>query len=110
MVHLTLIVNGHQALAVPRGVADAIRTRLAEALAPADLDLIDESTHHVGHAGARPGGESHFRLTIVAAVFEGRSRLERQRMVFAALGDLMATEVHALSIQALTPGEAGDRA
>jgi BolA protein len=86
-------------------VADAIRQRLTAALAPARLDLVDESARHAGHAGARPQGESHFRLTIVAAAFAGRSRIERQRLVFAALGDLMQSDIHALAITALTPAE-----
>ena len=90
----------------PIRVADAIRQRLTAALSPSRLDLADESALHAGHAGARPEGESHFRLLIVAAIFDGKSRLERQRMVFAALGDLMHTDVHALSITALTPDEA----
>jgi BolA family transcriptional regulator, general stress-responsive regulator len=87
-------------------VADAIRQRVTAALAPSRLDLIDESALHAGHAGARAQGESHFRLLIVTAMFAGKSRLERQRMVFAALADLMRTDVHALSITALTPEEA----
>jgi BolA protein len=90
-------------------VAAAIRQRLTAALAPARLDLVDESARHAGHAGARPQGESHFRLTIVAAAFAGRSRIERQRLVFAALGDLMQTDIHALAITALTPAEAEAR-
>ena len=87
-------------------VADAIRQRLTAALAPARLELVDESARHAGHAGARPQGESHFRLTIVAAAFAGRSRIERQRLVFAALGELMRSDIHALTITALTPAEA----
>ena len=90
----------------PIRVADAIRQRLTAALSPSRLDLADESALHAGHAGARPEGESHFRLLIVAAIFDGKSRLERQRIVFAALGDLMHTDIHALSITALTPDEA----
>ena len=90
----------------PPRVADAIRQRLTPALAPSRLDLTDESAHHAGHAGARPEGESHFRMLIVAGAFAGKSRLERQRMVFGALGDLMRTDIHALSITALTPDEA----
>ena len=93
----------------PTPVADAIRQRLTATLAPSRLDLADESVHHVGHAGARPEGESHFRMLIVAARFAGKSRLERQRMVFAALGDLMQTDIHALSVTALTPDEARER-
>lgn len=87
-------------------VTIAIRERLTAALAPTRLELVDESARHAGHAGARPEGESHFRLTIVAAAFEGRSRIDRQRMVFAALGDLMEREIHALAISALSPAEA----
>jgi BolA protein len=92
----------------PTTVSDAIRQRLA-ALAPSSLDLVDESARHAGHAGARPQGESHFRLTIMAACFAGKSRIERHRLVFAALGDLMKSDVHALAITALTPAEAAAR-
>ena len=92
--------------ALPTPVADAIRERLTAALAPSKLDLVDESALHAGHAGARPQGQSHFRLTIVSASFAGRSRLERQRIVYGALGDLMRTDIHALAITALTPDEA----
>lgn len=87
-------------------VIDSIKVKLADALAPTTIDLVDESSRHVGHAGARPQGESHFRLLIVADAFADRGRLERQRMVYRALGDLMATDIHALSIKALTPQEA----
>jgi BolA family transcriptional regulator, general stress-responsive regulator len=86
-------------------IADAIRQRLTAALVPTHLALVDESAQHVGHAGARPEGESHFRLTIVSGAFAGKSRIERQRLVFAALGDLMRTDIHALSITALTTDE-----
>jgi BolA family transcriptional regulator, general stress-responsive regulator len=89
-------------------IAGAIRQRLRETLAPSRLDLVDQSALHAGHAGARPEGESHFQLTIVAEAFAGKSRIERQRMVFAALGDLMQTDIHALAITALTPAEAAD--
>lgn len=87
-------------------VARLIRERLEQALAPTKLELEDQSERHRGHAGARPQGESHFHLVIVAAAFAGKSRIERQRMVFAALGDLMQTEIHAFSIRALEPAEA----
>lgn len=86
-------------------VADAIRDKLAAALAPTRLDLIDESARHAGHGGARPAGESHFRMTIVASAFAGKSRIERHRLVFQALGSLMESDVHALAITALTPAE-----
>jgi BolA family transcriptional regulator, general stress-responsive regulator len=90
-------------------IARAIRQRLTAALAPSHLALVDQSAEHVGHAGARPEGESHFQLTIVAEAFAGKSRVARQRMVFGALGDLMQTDIHALSITALTPDEAAIR-
>ena len=85
--------------------ADEIRARLTAALAPERLEIEDESAHHAGHAGARPGGESHFRALVVAARFEGKGRVERQRMVYAALGDLMSGAIHALAMQTLTPEE-----
>ena len=90
-------------------IADVIRHRLTAALAPVSLDLVDESARHAGHAGARPQGESHFRVTIVAAVFAGKSRIERHRLVFEALGGLMESDIHALAITALTPAEAAAR-
>ena len=90
-------------------VANEIRARLAR-LEPQRLELVDESASHAGHAGARPEGESHFRLLIVAAAFNGRSRIDRQRMVYSALGELLRTDVHALSITALSPAEDAARA
>jgi BolA protein len=69
------------------------------------LAIIDESHLHAGHAGARPGGESHFRVEIVSAAFEGKSRLERQRMVYAALADELRHDIHALALRTLTPDE-----
>jgi BolA protein len=87
-------------------IAQLIRDHLTSALAPIRLDLVDDSARHAGHSGARAEGESHFRLTIVAAVFAGKSRIDRQRLVFEAVGDLMQTDVHALSITALAPAEA----
>jgi len=90
-------------------VASAMRTRLQAALRPERIELVDDSHRHAGHAGARPEGESHFRLTVVAEAFAGKGRIERQRMVFAALGDLMRTDIHALSVTALTPEEAAQR-
>ena len=90
-------------------IADIIEKKLIEALAPIQLDLVDESALHVGHAGARPEGESHFRLLVVSDQFENRGRLERQRLIYKVLGDLMATDIHALSIKALTPDEMAKR-
>jgi BolA protein len=83
---------------------DAIEKRLAAALAPSALDVEDESHRHVGHAGARDG-RGHFRVRIVSAAFEGQSAIARHRAVYAALGDLMQTDIHALAIEARTPEE-----
>ena len=83
---------------------ETIRTRLAAALAPSALDVDDESHRHVGHAGARDG-RGHFRVRIVSAAFEGQSAIARHRAVYAALGDLMQTDIHALAIDARTPEE-----
>ena len=80
--------------------------RLKSALSPARVDLIDDSEQHRGHGGYNPAGESHFTLLIESAAFAGKSRVERQRMIYAALGDLMDSRVHALSIRAKAPGEA----
>lgn len=80
-----------------------IRERLA-ALAPSAFELIDESHLHAGHAGARSGGR-HYRLSIVSEQFDGRRTMERHRIIYAALGDLMQRDIHALSIVARAPGE-----
>ena len=86
-------------------VATEITRRLTEALHPVRLELEDQSAHHIGHAGHDARGESHFALTIESAVFAGLSRVARQRLVYAALGDLMLDRVHALTIKALASGE-----
>lgn len=86
-------------------IANIIEKKLTEALAPSRLELVDESALHAGHAGARPEGESHFRLLVVSDRFENRDRIERQRMVYKVLGDLMGGDIHALSIKALTADE-----
>ena len=83
---------------------ETIRSRLAAALAPSALDIEDESHRHAGHAGARDG-RGHFRVRIVSAAFEGQSAIARHRAVYAALGDLMQTDIHALAIDARTPEE-----
>lgn len=80
-----------------------IRARL-EALAPDDIEIVDDSHKHVGHAGARDG-RGHFSLRIVAGAFRGLRPLARHRLIYQALGDLMDTDIHALAIQALTPEE-----
>lgn len=86
-------------------VATEMLRRLDSALSPSRVELVDDSEKHRGHGGYNPAGESHFNLTIESAAFTGRTRVERQRMVYAALGDLMHERVHALSIKALAPGE-----
>ena len=80
----------------------AIRSRLFEALAPQELDVIDESHLHAGHAGAAQG-HGHFRVTIVAEAFRGVAPVARHRLVYAAVGDLMKTDIHALAIDAAAP-------
>ena len=86
-------------------VAAEIIARLNSALSPARVELIDDSEAHRGHGGYNPAGESHFSLRIESAAFAGKSRVERQRMIYAALGELMEARVHALSIRATAPGE-----
>ena len=86
-------------------VADQIRQKLQEALMPVELDVIDESAHHAGHAGARPGGETHFRVSVVSRAFAGMNRVARQRRVHEILADELRTHVHALSIDARAPDE-----
>ena len=80
---------------------DMIRQCLQTALAPQSLEIIDDSDKHAGHSSA--GGMGHFTVNICAAAFEGKSLLQRHRLVYDAMGDLMQTEVHALSIHASTP-------
>jgi len=86
-------------------VKDNIAQRLAEGLSPASLEVTDESHKHAGHAGARPGGETHFRVKIVSAGFEGKRRVERHRMVYDLLAAEIANGVHALAMTTLTPEE-----
>ncbi|MEO7277115.1 MAG: BolA family protein [Sphingomicrobium sp.] len=86
-------------------VATEMLKRLHSALSPTSIDLEDDSESHRGHGGHNPQGESHFNLHIESDAFTGRSRVERQRLVYAALGDLMVERVHALSIRATAPGE-----
>ena len=87
------------------GVASTLAQKLTRALAPARLEIVDESHLHAGHAGARPEGESHFRVLVVAAAFEHKSRLERQRLVYRILADELADRVHALALTTRTPAE-----
>ena len=86
-------------------VKDEIERRLAADLSPERLYVRDDSHQHVGHAGHRPEGETHFFVEVVSRRFSGQSRVARQRLVYAALGDLMRQRVHALSIRAVTPDE-----
>ena len=86
-------------------VAAEMLARLNSALSPTRIELVDDSEAHRGHGGYNPAGESHFTLTVESPAFAGKSRVERQRMVYAALGDLMRERVHALSIKAAAPGE-----
>ena len=86
---------------------DSITEKLIEAFAPQTLEVIDESHQHVGHAGHRPGGETHFRVRIVSDAFRGKSRIERHRMVNATLRAELEAGVHALAIHASVPGEGG---
>ena len=87
-------------------VKTQIAEKLASAFAPQSLDVVDESHQHEGHAGARPGGQTHFRVHIVSEAFRGKTRIERHRMINAALSDELAGGVHALAIHANAPGEA----
>ena len=91
--------------AVATGPVAQEMLRRLDALEPTRVDLIDDSEKHRGHGGYNPSGESHFTLEIESPAFEGKSRVERQRMIHRALGDLVGERVHALSIKAKAPGE-----
>ena len=84
---------------------DLITRKLTEAFAPESLNVVDESDQHEGHAGHRPGGQTHFRIYIVAEAFQGKSRLDRHRMINSTLAEELAGGVHALAIHAKAPGE-----
>ncbi len=86
-------------------VKQRIESRLAEALAPVSLNVIDESHKHQGHGGWREGGETHFRVEIVSEAFAGKGRVERHRIVNALLADEFKDRVHALALSARAPGE-----
>jgi BolA protein len=90
-------------------VKDAMTTKLKEALAPLELDVVDDSQRHAGHqmhpGGVEPGWETHFNVKVVSAAFAGKSRLERHRIVNTLLAAELAGGVHALSIDARAPGE-----
>lgn len=84
---------------------DVITAKLTEAFTPASLRVEDESHQHAGHAGARPGGETHYRVYIVAEAFRGKTRLERHRLINSTLSAELAGGIHALAIHAAAPGE-----
>jgi BolA protein len=86
-------------------VADLIRQKLTGSFSPIELIVTDESAKHAGHSGARPEGETHFDIRLVSASFDGLSRVERHRRVYAVLSDELKTQVHALSLATLTPAE-----
>jgi BolA protein len=86
-------------------VRDTITKKLKDAFTPESIDVVDESHLHEGHAGHRPGGQSHFRIDIVSLAFTGKSRIDRHRMINAVLADDLAGGVHALAIHAAAPGE-----
>ncbi len=89
-------------------VAQTLHRKLTDALQPTRLAIVDDSHKHAGHAGAREGGESHFSVEIVSPAFAGKSRVERQRLVYAALAAELREQVHALALRTLAPDE--DRA
>jgi BolA family transcriptional regulator, general stress-responsive regulator len=101
-----LTKTGHERTAAAMNTRDTITNKLREAFTPESLEVTDESHLHEGHAGHRPGGETHFRLYIVSPAFKGKSRVERHRMINAALAGELAGSVHALAIRAEAPGEA----
>ncbi len=86
---------------------DLITEKLTKAFMPERIRVLDESHQHVGHAGHRPGGETHYRVYIVAEAFRGKSRLERHRMINETLAGELKAGVHALAIHASAPGEGG---
>ena len=94
-------------MSVEKTIKHTITNKLREAFSPESLEVSDESHLHEGHAGHRPGGETHFRVYIVSQAFRGKSRIERHRMINAALAAELAESVHALAIHAQAPGETG---
>jgi BolA protein len=92
-------------MGVLMGVQETISRKLTETFAPLSLKVLDESHRHEGHAGHRPGGETHFRIYIVADAFQGKSRLARHRMINETLAGELKSGVHALAIHAAAPDE-----
>jgi len=93
------------AYAVIMTTKDVITQKLTSAFTPESLKIVDESHQHEGHAGHRPGGETHFRVYIVSAAFRGKTRVARHRLINEALAAELADRVHALAIHASAPGE-----
>jgi BolA protein len=87
--------------------ADLITQRLTDAFQPQSVKVVDESHLHAGHAGSREGGQTHYRVYIVSGAFKGKTRIERHRMINAALAQELSGSVHALAIHASAPGEGG---
>ena len=85
----------------PLGTATLIERRLREQLSAEEVHVVDDSAHHIGHPGAKSGG--HYSVTVVSPVFRGLGMLQRHRLVYEALGNMMKTDIHALSVRALTP-------
>ena len=85
---------------------ERIRTTLSQSLSPRQIDVTDDSHLHVGHAGARDG-RGHYRVRIIADAFDGLPAIQRHQLIYRSLGEMMQTDIHALSIAALTPAEAG---
>ncbi len=89
------------------GLSDIMRDKLLQGLNGGDIEIVDDSHRHAGHAGARAGGESHFNISIESAAFAGLNRIARQRLVLGLLADELAGPVHALSMKLRAPGETG---
>jgi BolA protein len=100
-----LTKSGDGRIAAAMSTKDAITNKLREAFSPESLEVTDESHLHEGHAGHRPGGETHFGVYIVSPSFEGKSRVERHRMVNTTLASELKGSVHALAIHAQAPGD-----
>jgi BolA protein len=96
-----------QTAPMPSALQSEIESLLSQAFAPTRLEVINDSAKHHGHTGDDGSGESHFTVVIESAAFSGRSRLERQRLVNRALGDIPGSRVHAMAIRAFAPGDAG---
>lgn len=88
-------------------IAERMRRKLEAAFTPTRLEIIDDSHRHAGHLGERPGGETHFNVTVVSAAFAGIGRVARQRLVYAALAEELKERVHALQLRTVTPDEDG---